>query len=365
LTDSEKLELLIDFEKTVARERDLDTLLWKMADFARDIVNADRCSIYIYDEKRDELWTKVAHEVERIRIPASKGVAGYTALSKEIQIVVDAYDDFRFNPDIDRATGYLTQTLLSIPLVDHNDRTIGVFQAINKKEGIFTLEDAELMLFMSNYASATLENAILNERLRKNQLKLIDKLSNAAEFKDVETSNHTKRVGEIAALLAHHTGLPEEEVEQIRATAPMHDIGKIGISDDILLKAGPLTPEEFETIKRHTLIGYDLLRDEEEEILHLAATIALEHHEHFDGSGYPYGKRGSCISLEGRIVAIADVFDALSSARPYKRPWSLDEAFDYVEKHAGSHFDPDLVAIFLNHRDEIEAIKNRFKDTEF
>jgi HD-GYP domain-containing protein (c-di-GMP phosphodiesterase class II) len=365
LSDSEKLKLLIDFEKTVAYERDIEKLLWKMADFARDIVDADRCSIWIYDERRDELWTKVAHEIDRIRIPATKGVAGYTALSKEIQIVIDAYDDFRFNPDIDRVTGYLTRTILSIPLVDHNNKTIGVFQALNKKKGIFTFHDAEMMLFISNYASATIENAILYERLKKNQLKLIDKLSGAAEFKDVETSNHTKRVGEIAALLAHGAGLSENEVEEIRATAPMHDIGKIGIPDHILLKRGPLTPEEFETIKRHTIIGHQLLRDEEDDFLHTAAIIALEHHEHFDGSGYPYGKRGSDISLEGRIVAIADVFDALTSKRPYKEAWSLEEAFRYIAEHAGTHFDPELTELFLTHREDVERIKYCLEDDEF
>jgi response regulator RpfG family c-di-GMP phosphodiesterase len=365
LSDTEKLQLLIEFEKTVAHERDIDTLLWKMADFAREIVDADRCSIWVYDERKDELWTRVAHEIGRVHIPATKGVAGYTALSKEIQIVIDAYDDFRFNPDIDRITGYLTRTILSIPLVDHNDRTIGVFQAINKRRGIFTFHDAEMMLFISNYAAATIENAMLYERLRKNQLKLIDKLSGAAEFKDVETSNHTKRVGEIAALLAGYEGFGMDEVEQIRATAPMHDIGKIGISDDILLKRGPLTPEEFETIKRHTIIGHDLLQDDDDGILHLAAIIALEHHEHYDGSGYPYGKRGGDISIEGRIVAIADVFDALTSRRPYKEPWSLEEAFAYIGEQAGSHFDPSLVAIFLDHRDEIVRIKERLTDEEF
>jgi len=362
LTCEKKLKILIDFGHIVAQEKEIDPLLWKMADFARDILEADRCSIFIYDEKRNTLWTKVAHEVDRIQIPADKGVAGYTALSKEIQIVIDAYNDFRFSPDIDKITGYITKTILAVPLLDHNNCTIGVFQALNKHNGIFTYEDAEFLLFISNYTSAAIENALLSERLKQNHFKIINKLSTAAEFKDEETSNHTKRVGEYAACIAKEIGLDPEKVEMIRYTAPMHDVGKIGISDDILLKPGKLSPEEFKTMQTHTMIGYNILHDEESIFLEEAAQIALEHHEKFDGSGYPYGKSGEEISLSGRIVAVADVFDALTSTRPYKKAWSIENALELLKEERGKHFDPEIIDIFFKINKEILEIKQRFKD---
>ena len=357
-----KFSMLVEFGHLVAEQRDLDSLLWVLADFAKELVNADRCSIYIYDKEKDLLWTKVAHEVDRIVIPVSKGVAGYAALSKEIQVVVDAYNDFRFNPTIDKITGYMTQQIIAIPLLDHNGETIGVFQALNRRDGHFTFEDAETLLFIANQASSSIENALLADQLKNTHIKLINKLSTAAEFKDEETSNHTKRVGEIARLLSEKMGFDKKSTELIYMTAPMHDIGKIGIPDSILLKKGPLTPEEFETMKTHTTIGYDILYDEENEFLKTAAQIALEHHEHYDGSGYPHGKEGEEISVAARIVAIVDVFDALTSDRPYKSAWSYDEAFRYIEEKKGSHFDPFFAVRFLELRKEIVAIKERLKD---
>jgi HD-GYP domain-containing protein (c-di-GMP phosphodiesterase class II) len=357
-----RLAILKDFGRLVAKTKEIDTLLQKMADFARDLLEADRCSIFIHDEKHHTLWTRVAHEIDRIEIPDNKGVVGYATLSKEIQIVIDAYNDFRFNPDIDKITGYVTHTILAVPLLDHDDKVLGVFQALNKKGGPFTYEDAELLIFISNYTAAAIENMLLQSRLHNNQLKLINKLSTAAEFKDTETSNHTKRVGEYAAAIASVYGLPEEKISSLRYTAPMHDVGKIGIGDAILRKPGPLTDEEFEIMKTHTIIGHNLLRDDDNIFLEEAARIALEHHEKYDGSGYPNGKKGNEISIEGRIVAIADVFDALTSERPYKRAWSPDEAFEWIAGQSGSHFDPLLVEIFLSIRKKIEAIRAAFQD---
>lgn len=358
----QKLKLLIEFGHVLIEKRDLDAMLHTIADFARELVEADRCSIYIYDKIHDTLWTKVAHEVGRITIPASKGVAGYAALSKEVQVVVDAYNDFRFNPDVDMRTGYITNQIIAIPLLDQKGETIGVLQVLNKKEGHFTFDDAEMLLFVANQASAALETALLYDEIRTTHLKLITKLSSAAEFKDEETSCHTKRVGEISALLAECIGLDEEKVDLIRATAPMHDIGKIGIPDAILLKKGPLDESEFEKMKEHTKIGYNILEDHENEFLHAAALIALEHHEHYDGNGYPEGKRGDEISLPARIVAVVDVFDALTSDRPYKKAWDYDKAFEYIQSREGLQFDPLICYHFIENRAEIIRIKESLKD---
>jgi len=357
-----QLNVLLDFGKVINKTKTLNSVLESMADFARDILSADRCSIFVYDKLTDELWSKVAHDIEPIRITARKGVAGYAALSKETQIVVDAYNDYRFNPEVDKATGYLTQTILAVPLLDNQDNTIGVFQVLNKKHSIFTNLDAEMLLLISNYAASAIENAILHDKIRSTQAKIIHKLASAAEFKDQETSKHTKRVGLYSALLGAHYGLGEEEVRKLELTAPMHDTGKIGIPDRIMLKPGKLDEEEFKAMQEHATIGYSLLFDAEDEYLQTAALISYEHHEKYNGTGYPNGKKAEKISIYGRIVAIADVFDALVSERPYKKAWSFEEALAYLQKERGEHFDPVLIDIFFENIETVREIYQKLKD---
>jgi len=357
-----QLNVLLDFGKVINKTKTLNSVLESMADFARDILSADRCSIFVYDKLTDELWSKVAHDIEPIRITARKGVAGYAALSKETQIVVDAYNDYRFNPEVDKATGYLTQSILAVPLLDNQDNTIGVFQALNKKDALFTNLDAEMLLLISNYAASAIENAILYDKIRSTQSKIIHKLASAAEFKDQETSKHTKRVGLYSALLGAHYGLGEEEVRKLELTAPMHDTGKIGIPDRIMLKPEKLDDEEFHTMKEHSTIGYELLFDAEDEYLQTAALISYEHHEKYNGKGYPKGKKAEEISIYGRIVAIADVFDALVSERPYKHAWSFETALAYLQSERGEHFDPTLIDIFVENIETIRAIYEELKD---
>ena len=358
-----QLEILLRLGKAISREKDINRLLPTIGELTRDILGADRCSIFIHDRLHNELWTKVAHGVEEvIRIPDSKGIAGFAFLSSEVQIVVDAYNDFRFNQDVDRKTNYQTRTILAVPLLGSNGEVLGVFQALNKKSGIFTHLDAELLELISNYVSAGFENALLLESVQSSRRKLIEKLSTAAEFKDEETSLHTKRVGHYSAVMAKHYGLEEREVERLLLTAPMHDAGKIGIEDSILKKPGKLTDEEFIRMKEHPLIGYELLYDPDDDLLIMAATIAKEHHEKWNGGGYPHGLKGEEISIYARITAIADVFDALTSERPYKRAWSVEEALDLLRSERGRHFDPVLVDIFLSRIEEVMEIYKTFKD---
>lgn len=188
----------------------------------------------------------------------------------------------------------------------------------------------------------------------------ITRLARAAEFRDPETGGHIQRMAHYSALIARQLGLPAEYCEEILQAAPMHDVGKMGIPDHILLKPGRLTAEEFEVMKRHPLIGYDILKDSASTIVRLGASIALSHHEKFDGSGYPHGLAGDAIPLEGRIVAIADVFDALTSTRPYKKPWPLNDARAFLLQGRGQHFDPAGVDALMAGWDETLAIRERF-----
>jgi two-component system response regulator RpfG len=199
--------------------------------------------------------------------------------------------------------------------------------------------------------------------LRRREVDTLFRLAKAAEQRDKVTGQHLTRMAKYSALIAREARLSEAEQEAIELAAPMHDIGKIGIPDRILQHAGKLQGEELETMRSHARIGYDLLKDSSSGYLQTAAVIALGHHERYDGEGYPTGLRGEHIPLEARIVAVADVYDALTSVRPYKEAWPAEQAFNYVREQKGRHFDPALADILLIHREEIVEIGETFFDT--
>jgi response regulator RpfG family c-di-GMP phosphodiesterase len=190
----------------------------------------------------------------------------------------------------------------------------------------------------------------------------VHRLARLAECRDPETGRHLVRMAHYARVLAAGLGLDDNEQEVIFAAAPMHDIGKVGIPDHILLKPGRLDAAEMACMRTHAQTGADILAGSASPVLQAAAAIALHHHEKYDGSGYPCGLAGSAISLYGRIVAVADVFDALTTARPYKAAWEIDRAFAMLEAGAGSHFDPVCVRAFLAQRSAVVAVHARYGD---
>jgi putative two-component system response regulator len=183
--------------------------------------------------------------------------------------------------------------------------------------------------------------------LHESQIEILERLAIAGEYRDHETGEHTRRVGYIAAALAEVTGASPREVELIRLTAPLHDIGKLGIPDSILLKSGKLAPAEWDVMRSHTRIGSQILSGSRHDLLKIASNIAIAHHEWWDGSGYPDGLVGLAIPYEARVVAIADSFDALATERPYKRAWPLELVMSTIKEQSGKHFDPDLVRAFV------------------
>lgn len=201
------------------------------------------------------------------------------------------------------------------------------------------------------------------DKIRLASLEVIFRLSRAAEFRDRGTGDHIKRMSHYAAALARKLGHNQEVVEAILYASPMHDIGKIGIPDSILLKPGKHDPDEWRAMREHTRIGSKIVEGSDYGFIKLAGIIALTHHEHWDGGGYPIGLRGSQIPAVGRITAIADVFDAMTTSRPYRlNPIPVDEAFDYIRSAAGSHFDPEMAGAFLSIREEVLDIKEQFSD---
>jgi len=356
------LNNLFHLGREILKQKDIQTLLLSIADITRNLLNADRCSIFIYDKENDVLYTKVAHGIDPIVIPKDKGIVGFTFSTGEVQIVFDAYEDRRFFPEIDKLTGYTTKSLITAPLIDSHNKIFGVVEVINKQTGFFSSLDAELLVLSSSYISSILENAFLNELIKESHTKVILKLSTAAEFKDEETSLHTKRVAIYSSIIAESMNLEKEFVSNITITAPMHDVGKIGIPDKILNKPGKLTKDEFEIIKTHPTIGFNILFDENSDLLKMAANISKDHHEKWNGTGYPDKLEKDNISLEGRIVAIADVFDALTSKRPYKAAWTFERALTLIKEESGKHFDPELTECFLNNENKIRDTYETYKE---
>lgn len=207
----------------------------------------------------------------------------------------------------------------------------------------------------------SLEVEKATEALRKSQFETLEVLSRTAEYKDPETGSHIARVSHYSKMLAEVYGLNPYEQELLFYAAPLHDIGKVGIEDSVLLKPGKLSDEEFERMKMHSTIGYNILRNSTNPYLHAGAIIAHTHHEKYNGTGYPRGLSGEDIPLYGRIVAIADVFDALTSLRPYKRAWSFEEAMELIEQEKGEAFDPAVAELFIQNVDRVRKIYEQFE----
>ncbi len=251
----------------------------------------------------------------------------------------------------------------SHPLAINEQDVIAVLNITDKSDGeVFSETDLKILRIIANHGAAAIENARLINEIDSAQREIVFTLGEIVETRSRETGSHVKRVAEYSKLLALKLGLSSKESEILRLASPLHDVGKVGIPDAILNKPGPLTPTEFEVIKSHTNIGYDMLCKAKGMVLQSASIIALEHHERFDGNGYPIGKKGKDIHIFGRIVGIADVFDALGVERVYKRAWTLNEIKEYFSEQRGKQFDPDLVDIFFSNIEEVLLIQGKFPE---
>ncbi len=233
------------------------------------------------------------------------------------------------------------------------------FDRVEVRARIRNLLEMRLLFRQTVAHAATLEQTVAERtlELRATQMEIIHRLGHAAEYKDNETGNHIIRMSLYCHVLARAAGLTDSEQEVLLRAAPMHDVGTIGIPDRILCKPGKLTPDEWEIMKTHAEIGADLLSGSRSPLIQMAQAIAWTHHEKWDGSGYPRGLRGQDIPLSGRIVAVADVFDALTSVRPYKAAWPLQAAIDELHAGSGRHFDPQLITLFCEQLPDIQRIR--------
>jgi HD-GYP domain-containing protein (c-di-GMP phosphodiesterase class II) len=357
----DKLEILLKAFPKITREKKLPNLIEILSNLAKDIIEVDRCSLFLIDEQKKELYTILSNGIQEKRSPKTSGIAGHVLRTGKTYVTEDAYKSKFFNPEIDKLSGYKTKNILAVPVFSSKGEVIGVYQVMNKSSK-FNNADIRLMKLISELAGAAIEATMLYEKIKEVQKKVLIKLSKAAEYKNPESLNHFLRVGLISSLIAEKLGIDEEKCELLMLASTMHDIGKIGIPDRILQKSGRLEPDEWEIMKKHPIIGYELLYDEESELLQMAAIIALEHHERWDGKGYPFGKKEKEISLWARIVSVADNFDTLTTDKGGRASWSIDETVNYMEVMKEKAFDPQVVNIFLENIEKIIEIKEIYKD---
>lgn len=250
---------------------------------------------------------------------------------------------------------------LDAGLTDFISKPVDVHECTARTKNLLLMHQQHIEL---QNKSSLLENlvAAATDQIKLREEETLMRLARAGEYKDFDTAMHLQRMSLYSKVLAEAIGMTAYEAEIIELAAPLHDIGKIGIPDHILLKKGPLSVDEMTTMRKHPQMGYEILQDSPSKYLQKGGEIALAHHEKFDGSGYPFGLMGHDIPLSARIVAIADVFDALTSTRPYKKAWSMEHAFDYLNEQRGKHFDPELVQAMFSIRHIIKKIHDDHKD---
>lgn len=386
--------------------QDYDILLEKILSHARSIVNADAGTIYIKDNN-ELVFSHTQNQTLQDRLPPGrkliynffripinkKSISGYAALTGEVVNIPDVYKinnnvPYKFNSKYDKISSYRTKSVLAVPLKKSIKEIAGVLQVINAKDNKgniirFAKDDEPFIIHFANTASLILERAQMTRALLMRMIEM-------AELHDPkETGAHVNRVAsysvEIYERWARRRNTDPHEIEKnrdmLRMAAMLHDVGKIAISDVILKKNCKLTPKEYETMKTHAYLGAKLFKDKQSNFDEMARVVALNHHENWDGTGYPGNidlnennssrknsktnqsvKKGERIPIFGRIVALADVFDALSSKRVYKDEWSEEEVFAEIKRQKGKKFDPEIVDIFFEAINEIRAISERYKD---
>lgn len=408
LSETEKLEALTRLGIDLGHVQDLDLLLERVLTEARRFVNADAGSIYIRDGERLH-FTYTQNDTLQRRLPPGEkliystftipmnttSIAGYVAVTGEPLNIPDVYQidptaPYGFSNKFDRASDYRTGSMLTLPLKNVNGETMGVLQVINAMDDdnqvtAFSGRDERMMMLLGTIASVALERARMTRAILLRMIRM-------AEMRDPkETGAHVNRVGgyavEIYERWAFQHGIDTHTVDQnrdvLRMAAMLHDVGKVGISDLILKKPERFNNDEYEIMKQHTLLGAQLFQNRQSDFDEAAAKVAMNHHERWDGGGYPghvdpktggpisgytlpdgrpRGKKGEEIPLFGRIVALADVYDALSSARVYKEAWDEDRVLSTIQEEAGAHFDPELVTIFFSCLDNLRAIQDRYSD---
>ncbi len=408
IDEKKKFQEVLNVGLEVVQTKDIDILLERILTKARHLTNADAGSIYI-KENDTLLFRYTQNETLQKQLPAGKkliystfkipinnhSISGYVANTGKVLNIKDVYSlgndvPFSFDPSYDRLSGYRTCSVLSFPLKTHNDEIVGVLQLINAKDPgdenmAFLAEDEPFIMHFANNAAIAIERAMMTRDIILRMIKM-------AELRDpMETGAHVNRVSSYAVELyeawAISKSIDRAEIEQnrdvLKMAAMLHDVGKVAITDLILKKPARLDNNEYEVMKQHTYLGARLFSSQRSDFDKAAFLVTLSHHERWDGQGYPgyinyvsgeplagyqdmnghaVGKKQGEIPPFGRIVAIADVFDALSSGRSYKEPWDEQRVLDTMDSERGKHFDPEMLDTFFSILDVVRNIMQQYPD---
>jgi HD-GYP domain-containing protein (c-di-GMP phosphodiesterase class II) len=343
---AKRLRSLVDISRSLSEEVELYALMALVASRTSEAMGVERTSVWLHDRRKREVWTIVAEgELRELRMPDHEGIAGWVVQTGDVAAVNDVTADERWNPGVDKKTGFVTRNILSVPMENRRGERVGVFQCVNKADGAFSDDDTRFLQAIASQAAIYIQNARLLEARKRMFDSFVDTLAESIESRDPLTAGHSRGVMRYAVGTAQKLGLPAEDIEAIRYAALLHDYGKIGVPDQILRKPTTLTPGEYEVIKKHVMYTEQILaRINFEERLGDVPVIASHHHERLDGSGYPKGLKGDDISPGGKIIAVADVFDAVTSRRHYRGPMTVPQAVSLVEDGAGTQFDVEVVA---------------------
>jgi HD-GYP domain-containing protein (c-di-GMP phosphodiesterase class II) len=382
--DAQRLKLLVDASLALSEVRDFDDLLGLIAKTGIEMAHCEGCSIYGVEgdhlrflastnpvlDQQVGYRQRLVESVRNFLIPIqSSSISGFVALSGRPLNIADVYrlDEsllYKFNPSLDQRHQYRSCSMLTLPMCDTRGYVLGVMQFINHRiretRAIAPFPEADVMYLtaLANQVGVLLRNARMNHQLRESRVEAVKKFVIASEFTDKDTGAHIERMGRYSALFCELLGLGSAYAEDLRLASMLHDVGKITTPDAILKKPGPLSADELVIMRQHAQNGYDILRDAQSPLLQLGATVAISHHEKWDGSGYPNGLAGEQIPMVGRIVALADVYDALSTQRCYKEPWPLDQVIDFITGESGKQFDPRLVKLFMTHTQKFLDIQH-------
>lgn len=358
------LQTLLLANRIISTEVDTEQLLERILDALFETFSVHRAVICTLNDD-DTLNIRATRTKRKDQAqPQISSTIAYRALEERVGVLThDASSDQRF----DARQSIVDQNIrsaIAAPMI-HRDKTLGVIYLDTVGIArLFSERDLDLLNGIASAAAGALDRASLVQRLKNTAAETIHRLAVAAEYRDDDTGFHIHRMSAYAAELARELGYDHDFCDNLQLAAPMHDVGKIGIPDHILKKPGRLTPEEFEIMKSHTTKGGAILAGSESKLLQMAHRIAMGHHEKFDGSGYPAGLEGEDIPIEGRIVAVADVFDALASKRCYKPAFDLDACFRMIEEGSGRHFDPAVVRALFDARSRILDIRDHYMELE-
>jgi HD-GYP domain-containing protein (c-di-GMP phosphodiesterase class II)/tetratricopeptide (TPR) repeat protein len=349
--NSSHLMSLIRVSQVISAERDLDKLIHLVCLEVEKALQASQCTVFIYDIENNQVWSKRlngTHPFE-IRFPAHQGLVGYVIKTGESLNIANAAEDPRFNETVDRSSVLPTSNMVCLPIRSNKGGVIGAIQVINKKEGArFTQADEDLLSAIVASAGIALENATLYQELKWSFESFVKTLSSTIDARDPITAGHSERVMEYSILLGQEINLGQDEMEALKYAALLHDIGKIGVKEEVLVKQGRLTEKEYRHIQQHVSYTHQILSNIRfERHLSCVPDIAAAHHEKMDGTGYHQGLKGDQIPLGGRVLAVADVFDAITSRRPYRNRMPFHRALSILNEGIHHHFDADVVAMFM------------------